>query len=127
MAAGPRISLKRAYEPAEPGDGARILVERLWPRGVTKQAAALDLWAKAVAPSPELRRWYAHDATRWEEFRARYEAELTANAAGLEPLLELVRRGPVTFVYASREERRNSARVLREHVERLLDVRASRA
>jgi len=75
MSGGPTIHLKRAYEPAQPSDGKRILVERLWPRGITKEEAALDAWAKDVSPSPELRKWYAHDPEKWPEFQKRYRAD----------------------------------------------------
>lgn len=114
----PHIRLKRAYEPPEPEDGRRILVERLWPRGVTKEGAALDAWVKDVAPSPELRKWYAHDPEKWPEFQRRYRTELEANPAAVEAVREAIGRGPATFVYAARDEERNSARLLKEYLER---------
>ncbi len=110
------IELKRAYEPARRSDGVRILVERLWPRGVSKQEARIDLWAKDAAPSLELRRWFDHDPERWAEFRKRYFAELRSRPEALEPILERMRHGPVTFVFASRETRLNSASALRDYV-----------
>lgn len=110
------IRLKRAYEPPEDADGTRVLVERLWPRGVSKEAARLDRWTRDLAPSPALRRWYAHEPERWEAFRARYRSELEAQPESLGALADLVRRGPVTFVFAARDRERNSARVLREVV-----------
>lgn len=116
--AHPRIRLKRAYEPAEREDGRRILVERLWPRGVTKEEAALDAWVREVAPSPELRKWYAHDPEKWPEFQRRYRAELDANPAAVEAVRSAVGRGPATFVYAAKDEERNSARLLKEYLER---------
>jgi uncharacterized protein YeaO (DUF488 family) len=111
------IRLKRAYDPPSPDDGVRVLVERLWPRGLSKQRAAVDLWAKDLAPSAELRRWYAHDEGKWREFRRRYGAELREHRDQLAELRRLAGEGPVTFVYGSRETERNSATVLREVVE----------
>lgn len=105
---------KRAYEPASPEDGERYLVDRLWPRGVKKEALALTGWLKDVAPSTELRRWFGHDPARWDEFRRRYLAELKANAAALRPLREALKRGPVTLVYSAHDEAHNQAVVLRE-------------
>ena len=112
------IVLKRAYEPAAASDGRRVLVERLWPRGVTKAALRLDEWAKAVAPSAVLRRWYGHDPERWPEFRRRFLAELKAYAAAGEPLLARARWARVTFVYGARDEQRNGAVVLKEFLDR---------
>ena len=114
MTGGPDIRLKRAYEPAAPGDGTRMLVERLWPRGLTKAAAALDAWDRDIAPSPGLRKWYGHDPARWEEFRIRYLAELRAHEPEVERLRGLARSGPVTLVFATRDPERSSAAVLRE-------------
>jgi len=111
------IRLKRAFEPASPEDGVRVLVERLWPRGVSKERAAVDLWLKDVAPSPELRRWYGHEPAKWPEFRRRYRNELRNHEEELAELRRLARHGPVTFVFGSRETERNSAAVLREVVE----------
>jgi uncharacterized protein YeaO (DUF488 family) len=90
-----------------------VLVERLWPRGVTKDALRLDAWAKDVAPSTELRRWFGHDPERWPEFQRRYAAELRANAVAWEPLLVAARKGRVTFVYAARDTERNGAVALK--------------
>jgi uncharacterized protein YeaO (DUF488 family) len=114
------IGLKRAYDPPSPGDGTRVLVERLWPRGLSKECAAVDLWLKEVAPSPELRRWYGHDADKWPEFRRRYREELRARKAEMDQLRRLARSGQVTFVYGSRDTEHNSATVLRDVVEELL-------
>ena len=108
------IRLKRAYEPASPDDGTRILVERLWPRGVTKAEADLAGWDRDIAPSPALRKWYGHVPARWEEFRTRYLAELQGNAAAVERLRELARKGPLTLVFAARDAEHSSAAVLRE-------------
>jgi uncharacterized protein YeaO (DUF488 family) len=119
-----RIRLKRAYEDASPGDGVRVLVERLWPRGLSKERAAVDVWMKDVAPSAELRRWFGHDPDRWAEFRGRYRDELRGRTAELEELRRLTREGAVTFVYGARDIEHNSAVVLREAVEEKL-VRGS--
>ena len=108
------IRLKRAYEPPARGDGARILVERLWPRGVKKEALALDLWLKDIAPSPGLRAWYGHEPSRFGGFVRRYRAELEANATAVDELRTWLRKGRATFVYAARDDERNSARVLRD-------------
>jgi uncharacterized protein YeaO (DUF488 family) len=109
-----KIRLKRAYEPAEPTDGTRVLVERLWPRGVTKGTAALDEWMRDIAPSPALRKWYGHDVARWEEFRDRYRAELETHAEAVEALRRIAGKGPLTLVFAARDPEHSSAAVLRE-------------
>jgi uncharacterized protein YeaO (DUF488 family) len=111
------IRLTRAYEQPAPEDGTRVLVERLWPRGLSKERAAVDLWLKEVSPSPELRRWFAHDPARWAEFRRRYRDELRDRPDGPKRLRRLARSGPVTFVYAARDTEHNSAALLREVVE----------
>ena len=108
------ICLKRAYEPADPQDGQRFLVERLWPRGVKKTALHLDAWLKDVAPSPDLRKWYEHRVERWPEFQKRYLAELRANPDGWKPILEAARRGKVTLLYAARDTEHNSALLLQK-------------
>ena len=113
-----RIELKRAYETPLPSDGCRILVERLWPRGLSKADAKIDLWAKQAAPSPELRRWFNHEPDKWVEFKRRYFEELGAREGAVESLLERVQTGRVTFVFASREERFNNAVALKEYLER---------
>ncbi len=112
------ISLKRAYETPSASDGCRILVDRLWPRGLSKQDAKIDLWPKEAAPSTELRRWFNHEPDKWTEFKRRYFKELGARRESLEPLLERVRAGRVTFVFASRESRFNNAVALKDYVER---------
>lgn len=112
------IALKRAYEKPTSDDGCRILVERLWPRGLSKRDAKIDYWAKDAAPSPELRRWFGHDPAKWEEFRRRYLRELGTRWAALEPIRERLRSGRVTFVFAARDLRHNSAVVLKEYLER---------
>jgi uncharacterized protein YeaO (DUF488 family) len=112
------IKLKRAYEPASKGDGLRILVERLWPRGVSKQKAQIDLWLKDLAPSTELRQWYGHDPARWPLFRKRYLAELKGQGDLLALLKYVTEERAVTFVYAASDEERNSAVALKELLER---------
>lgn len=114
------IRLKRAYEPPAASDGRRVLVERLWPRGVTKARLRLDEWAKDVAPSAALRRWFGHAPERWPEFRRRYAAELRESRAAWEPLLAAARRGRVTFVYAAHDATRNGAVVLKAFLEKRL-------
>lgn len=111
------IKLKRAYEKPAKSDGCRILVERLWPRGVSKEAAKIDHWARDLAPSTELRKWFDHDPDKWPEFQRRYLRELKGNAAALDELREMIRTGPATFVFASRETRLSCAVVLKEHLE----------
>lgn len=113
MGSDMRILLKRVYEEAEQDDGFRVLSERLWPRGLSKEKARVDQWVKDLAPSPELRRWYAHDETKWPEFQARYRAELDA-APGLDSWIESLRAHEVvTLVFASKGDK-NSSVVLRE-------------
>lgn len=111
------IRLKRVYEPRSDDDGLRILVERLWPRGLTKEKAAIDLWPKELSPSPELRKWYGHDPAKWDEFRARYRTELDRERDALAELKAKIGAGPVTLVYAARDEERNSAVVLKQCLE----------
>jgi uncharacterized protein YeaO (DUF488 family) len=110
------IKLKRVYEPPAKSDGMRILVERLWPRGLTKEKAKIDRWFKEVAPSPELRKWYNHEIDKWPEFKKRYLNELKDNKEQLDELRELADKS-VTFVYAARDEEHNSALVLKDLLE----------
>jgi len=112
------IRLKRVYEEHSKQDGLRILVERLWPRGVSKAKAAIDLWLKDLAPSTELRTWFHHDPERWNEFRKRYEAELNEKGDLLTLLKHRTTEGTVTFVYAASDEERNSAVVLKGYLEK---------
>lgn len=111
------IRLKRAYENPSPLDGHRVLVERLWPRGVTKERAALDLWLKDVAPSAELRRWFSHDPAKWPEFQRRYKEELRHRPQEVAELRKLAAVGSLTFVYGSRDEEHNAASVLQDFIE----------
>lgn len=108
------VRIKRAYEPPSDDDGYRVLVDRLWPRGVSREGARLDEWARDLAPSTELRRWFGHEAGRFEEFRRRYTAELAAHEARLEELRRRARGGTVTLVYGARDTERNGAVVLAE-------------
>jgi uncharacterized protein YeaO (DUF488 family) len=108
------VKLKRAYEPASETDGTRVLVDRLWPRGVSKADAALDQWMKEIAPSTGLRKWFGHDPDRWEEFCRRYSEELHQNAELLSQLRSLARQRPVTLVYSAHDEVHNDAIVLRD-------------
>ena len=108
------LRLKRAYAPPSREDGKRILVDRLWPRGVKKADAAIDHWAKELAPSAGLRAWFAHDLARWDEFRRRFRAELQGEQAALEGLRALARQGKVTLIYAAHDEAHNNAVVLRD-------------
>ncbi|HYL49991.1 MAG TPA: DUF488 domain-containing protein [Stellaceae bacterium] len=114
MAQQSRVQLKRAYDPPLPRDGMRVLVDRLWPRGVRKAKAHIDLWLKDVAPSTALRQWFGHDPARWSEFRRRYRAELKRQPEVLAQLRKLVRQRRITLVFGARDERRNQAVVLKE-------------
>ncbi len=111
------ITLKRAYEDASPEDGQRVLVERLWPRGLRKEALALDTWMKDIAPSTELRKWFAHEPTKWPEFQARYATELDDKTALVASLLDMIRQGSVTFVFSSRDQEHNNAVALKAYLE----------
>jgi uncharacterized protein YeaO (DUF488 family) len=117
-----KLHIKRAYEPPSSEDGSRILVDRLWPRGVKKEALALTAWLKEVAPSDALRRWFGHDPARWVEFRRRYRIELKSNRAALQPLRDALSHGVVTLVYSAHDEAHNQAVALREY---LLKMKAS--
>ena len=108
------IRLKRAYEPPAASDGKRILVDRLWPRGVKKAAAAIDMWAKDIAPSTELRQWFGHETDRWDEFRRRYVAELEQKTDRINELRALARSRPITLVFGAHDETHNDAVVLRK-------------
>ncbi|MDJ0893036.1 MAG: DUF488 domain-containing protein [Gammaproteobacteria bacterium] len=110
------IQRKRVYLPARPGDGTRVLVERLWPRGISKASANVHLWLKDIAPSTELRRWFGHDPARWKAFQRRYHAELEANPEPVTRLVELAVKGDLTLVYAARDEPGNSAEILQAYL-----------
>lgn len=111
------VALKRIYDTPAATDGARILIDGLWPRGVSKERAALDGWLKELAPSRGLRQWYGHDPARWEEFRRRYRAELRSRRPMIESLRRLARARRVTLLYSSRDPVRNNAQVLKRLVE----------
>jgi|ERR1051325_8448527 len=110
------IRIKRTYDPPARTDGRRILVERLWPRGMTKEALAAHAWLKDVAPSTKLRKWFGHRVERWDEFRRRYQQELEANPEALEPILEASKAGTVTLLFSARDTLHNGALVLRDHL-----------
>jgi len=109
-----RLQIKRIYEPAAPDDGARILVDRIWPRGVTKSAAALTMWFKDIAPTPDLRKWFNHDPQRWTDFRLRYRRELRKHRKELEELRAQAAKRRVTLLFGARDTEHNQAVVLRE-------------
>ena len=116
MTKSTQIAIKRVYDEAGESDGMRVLVDRLWPRGLSKERARIDLWLKEIAPSNELRTWFAHDPARFDEFRHRYEAELASGPAhdALTRLRELARQQPVTLVFAARDAEHSNAAVLRD-------------
>jgi uncharacterized protein YeaO (DUF488 family) len=111
------IKVKRAYEAPAADDGARFLVDRLWPRGIKKEALKLDGWIKEIAPSNELRQWFHHERNKWDEFQVRYARELDAQADLLKPILDAARRGTVTLVYSARDETHNNAVALKQYLE----------
>jgi len=119
-----RVALKRAYEEADANDGTRVLVDRLWPRGLSKERARVDAWLKEVAPSDELRRWFGHDPDKFAEFRKRYEAELASESGkeAVTKLRELVKRGHVTLLFAARDMEQNNAVVLRDVLMKSIEV-----
>jgi uncharacterized protein YeaO (DUF488 family) len=121
------IRTKRAYEPRARGDGRRILVERLWPRGMTKDSLDAHEWIKDVAPSTELRKWYAHRVERWPEFRRRYVDELNANAEKWTPILDASKRVTITLLYSAHDTEHNSAVVLQDYLEQRSSRRSRRA
>lgn len=115
------IKVRRVYEDARPGDGFRVLVDRVWPRGVTKGRAKVDVWLKSVAPSTELRTWFNHEPQKWSVFKKCYFAELDQNPSGLDELRKRVGHGTITLVFSARDVRHNQAVALREYLERLLN------
>ena len=116
MGTGGQIGVKRAYAAPSAGDGVRVLVDRLWPRGLKKADARIDRWLKDLAPSTELRKWFGHDPARWEEFRKRYRAELAGKRVQMNELRALAREQPVTLIFAARDEAHNEAVVLRDEL-----------
>jgi uncharacterized protein YeaO (DUF488 family) len=113
------IELKRAYDKPSPQDGYRVLVDRLWPRGISKQDAELDLWMKEISPSDELRKWFHHDRSQWGEFRRRYLSELKEHREALRPLAQRARGERVTLVYSAKDEKHNNAVVLKQYLKML--------
>jgi uncharacterized protein YeaO (DUF488 family) len=113
-----KIKIKRVYEEANKEDGKRILVDRLWPRGLTKAKAKVDLWLKDISPSTELRKWFGHEPSRWQEFKRRYCAELKRNNKELSALEQLTKTVSVTLVYGAKDEQHNGAVVLKEFLDR---------
>ena len=111
------VTIKRIYQEPDPADGRRILVDRLWPRGVSKERARVDWWLKEIAPSDELRRWFGHDPSRWQEFQARYRGELEAQRPLLDELRTLSGRERITLLYAAKDQEHNNAVLLKELLE----------
>lgn len=116
---GGMIRIKRVYDPPDPSDGLRVLVDRLWPRGLAKEKARIDEWRKDLAPGDALRKWFGHDPRRWEEFERRYREELQGKMEGVKGLAEQARRGTTTLLYGARDEEHNNAVVLKDVLERL--------
>lgn len=112
------LKIKRVYEKAEPSDGTRFLVERLWPRGMKKEKLKMKAWLKEVAPSPDLRKWFAHDPDKWQEFQKRYRAELKSTPDVWKPILEAAKEGNVTLLYSARDPEHNSALLLQSFLEK---------
>jgi uncharacterized protein YeaO (DUF488 family) len=111
------LSIKRVYEAPAETDGTRILVDRLWPRGLSKERAQVDLWLREVAPSDELRHWFDHDPAKWDEFQTRYRDELRSAAAALQQIREHLQQGPVTLLYGAKDEVHNQAVVLQQYLQ----------
>ncbi len=111
-----QLKTKRVYEPKADGDGMRVLVDRLWPRGLTKAEAAVDLWLKEIAPTTELRRWFHGDQGTWDEFSKRYIGELNDNRAAVDLLRQRIDEGPVTLLYSVKDEARNHAEILKDYI-----------
>lgn len=114
------LKIKRVYEAAEKSDGTRFLVERLWPRGMKKEALKMKAWLKNVAPSADLRNWFAHDPLKWPEFQKRYQAELKTNEAEWQPILDAAKEGDVTLLYSAHDTEHNNALVLQSFLEKRL-------
>src|SRR5690349_5912768 len=114
------IRIKRAYAPVARTDGARFLVDQLWPRGILKTALKIDAWDREVAPSKELRKWFSHDPAKWTEFQARYSSELDEKVEAWKPLLDAARKGDITLVFGARDTEHNNAAVLKKYLDRKL-------
>ena len=119
-ATGARVGIRRAYDPPGEDEGWRVLIDRIWPRGVTREKLAIDAWEKELAPSTELRRWFGHDPARWDAFRARYRAELAGQGEAVDALVRRLGKGPVTLVFGAKDVAHSNATALREYlIERL--------
>lgn len=116
-----QIWLKRAYEEPDKNDGFRVLVDRIWPRGISKEELKLDTWLKEVSPSGDLRKWFGHDSQKWDEFKRRYFAELKERKDPVEELRDKIKQGRVTLVYAAHDEEHNNAVALKEYLETKLN------
>lgn len=116
-----KLTIKRVYEAVQPGDGTRFLVERLWPRGVKKEGLQMKAWLKEATPSPELRKWFAHDPAKWQEFQKRYRAELKAHPEAWKPIIKAAEHGDVTLLYSARDPEHNSALLIKSFVEEYLN------
>jgi len=111
-----KIKIKRMHDPVETDDGFRVLVDKIWPRGVTKAQAHINLWLREIAPSSDLRRWFSHDPAKWEEFKKRYFEELEEKPEVVSRLLKIIAEGPVTLLYSAREREYNQAVALKEYL-----------
>jgi uncharacterized protein YeaO (DUF488 family) len=120
------IAVKRAYDPVSRADGTRFLVERLWPRGISKAKLRVDAWLKEVGPTTELRQWFSHDPQKWPEFRRRYRRELDSRPEAWQPILTAARRGPVTLVYSSHDTEHNNAVALQQYLDEAMIRRQSK-
>ncbi|OGU70168.1 MAG: hypothetical protein A2V93_03810 [Ignavibacteria bacterium RBG_16_34_14] len=115
----PDIHIKRIYEPASPRDGYRVLVDRLWPRGIKKEDASINLWLKEIGPSSELRKWFSHDPEKWKAFRMKYFKELDGKKELIESLIKNAKKQKLTLLYSAKEERFNNAAALKEYIEKI--------
>ncbi|WP_294953842.1 DUF488 domain-containing protein [Sulfurovum sp.] len=118
------IQIKRVYEEPSKADGQRVLVDRLWPRGLSREKAQVDIWMKEISPSDELRHWYGHDPRKWSEFKEKYAVELDANQSNVEKLLSIIQAETVTFLYSSKEQKLNNAVALKEYFESIIPANA---
>ena len=119
------IRVKRVYDDPDKADGRRVLVDRLWPRGLSKEKAQLDIWMKEISPSTELRHWYGHDPNKWSEFRAKYAVKLDANQSSVEELRAEVQAETMTFLYGSKEQKLNNAVALKEYLEAITPAKVA--
>jgi len=117
-----QIRLKRVYDSPASGDGLRVLVDRVWPRGLRRSTARIDLWMKEIAPSPELRKWFGHDPSRWQGFKEQYFCELNQNGEKVKELSDLVAKGRITLLFGAKETRFNNAEALKEYLEKRANV-----